>query len=163
MKRPRIKSLIRDLHKSQIFVLKQYLVLTLHCLHATAHTHRTHSPSIHTNTHTHTDTHTDSHTHTHHMRRTNNKQQPFHRIACLFVCLTVCPSVRALFCLSIAGCRLSTVDILCLFAAGQTDILTDRRNRQQTVGIMKNISFINKTNKTKHTPRAAPKIHDVQC
>lgn len=108
----------------QIFVLKQYLVLTLHCLHAPLYSQ------------IHSDTLTLIYTHTHSHMQTDSKQQSFSTYSVcpvrfnavlslpLFPSLSLSPPLSHPFSLRLSllsiDCRQSTVlsvDIRCLFAA----------------------------------------------
>lgn len=106
----------------QIFVLKQYLVLTLHCLHAPLYSQ------------IHSDTLTLIYTHTHNHMQTDSKQQSFstysvcpvrfNAVLSLPLCPSLTPSLSPFLSPSLSllsiDCRQSTVlsvDIRCLFAA----------------------------------------------
>lgn len=118
----------------QIFVLKQYLVLTLHCLHAPLYS-QIHSDTLTLITHIHTPTcrQTASNSLFQRILSVQSGSMRFSR-ASLYPSLHLSISLSLfLCCLSIAGSRKSCLSIFDVY-------LLQRR------GIMKNMSFINKTN-----------------
>lgn len=122
----------------QIFVLKQYLVLTLHCLHAPLYS-QIHSHSytlIHTVIHTATCRQTASNSLFQRILSVQSGSMRFSRCRSLPLSLPLSLTLYlsvSLCCLSIAGSRQSCLSIFDVY-------LLQRR------GIMKNMSFINKTN-----------------